>query len=50
MSREFSNMQFDAAVNKAIFGADYLDPSGIFVPIIKGPHVGNNLLILKLNK
>jgi hypothetical protein len=41
MSREFSNMQFDAAVNKAIFGADYLDPSGIFVPIIKGPHVGN---------
>lgn len=34
-------MQFDAAVNKAIFGADYLDPSGIFVPIIKGPHVGN---------
>lgn len=41
MSREFSNMQFEAAVSKAVFGADYLDASGIFVPIIKGPQVGN---------
>ena len=40
--REEYQMLFDAAVNKVIFGAEYLDASGIFAPVIKGPHVNSS--------
>jgi len=40
--REEYQMLFDTAVNKVIFGAEYLDALGIFAPVIKGPHMNSS--------
>lgn len=42
LDREEYQILFDAAVNKVIFGAEYLDASGIFAPVIKGPHMDSS--------